>query len=205
MGICLRAQGLTAGVVEPVGLTIDLVGAERVDELRELWLALHNHHRDTAVLPLVADDEESWQRRRATYLAWLSAGEALLLLATIDNQPIGYAMVLLHLGPDDTWPVGDRYAEVYSLSVAAGLRGRGIGSRLLDPVDDELRGLGISDLQVAVMAGNSDALRFYERRGLRAGEITLYRFGIKGRTLSGRPELPLLAEVAIEPQHGHKA
>jgi hypothetical protein len=30
---------------------------------------------------------------------------------------------------------------------------------------------------VAVMAGNAEARRFYERRGLREAELVLYRFG----------------------------
>ena len=86
-------------------------------------------------------------------------------------------MVRLHRGPDDTWPLGERYAELYSLSVAAGFRGQGVGGRLMDRVDQELERLGIGDLQVAVMVGNREAQRFYERRGLRPGEIILYRFG----------------------------
>ena len=161
---------------EPV-VRIRLAGEEQVDDLRELWLALHRHHRLTAALqPLVADDETSWQRRRATYLAWLNAGQALLLIATIDEQPVGYAMVHLLHGPDDTWPLGERYAELYSLSVAAGFRGQGVGGRLMDRVDQELGRLGIRDLQVAVMVGNREAQRFYQRRGLRPGEVVLYRF-----------------------------
>ena len=58
-----------------------------------------------------------------------------------------------------------------------GWRGQGIGTLLLDFVDAELAARGISDLIVAVMIGNSDAQRLYERRGLRPAEIVLYRFG----------------------------
>ena len=37
---------------------LELAGAERVDDLRALWLALHHHHRVVAgTLPLVEDDE----------------------------------------------------------------------------------------------------------------------------------------------------
>ena len=164
-------------------VSIELVGSERVDDLRRLWLALHQHHRETAALQaLVTNDELSWQRRRATYLTWLGSGNAFALIASAAGRPVGYAMVLIHDGPDDTWRVGERYAEVYSLSVIPELRGRGIGSRLMDCVDDELERRGIRDLQIAVMAGNVEALRFYENRGLRAGEIFLYRFGVDAFT-----------------------
>jgi ribosomal protein S18 acetylase RimI-like enzyme len=89
----------------------------------------------------------------------------------------GYAMVCIENGPDDTFPVGDRYAELYSLSVTPQLRNRGIGTRLLDFVDGELARRSIYDLRVAVMEGNLDARRLYERRGLRPAEVVLYRFG----------------------------
>jgi ribosomal protein S18 acetylase RimI-like enzyme len=158
-------------------IVIGRAGADRLDDLRDLWLALHRHHRATAALPVVADDEASWQRRRETYAAWLASDEALLLLATAGERPVGYAMVHFLSGPDDTWPVGERAAELYSLSVAVDHRGRGVGGRLLDRVDEELDRLGIGDLQVAVMVGNAAAQRFYERRGFRPGEVVLYRFG----------------------------
>ena len=47
---------------------VELAGVERIDELRALWLDLHHHHRElVGSLPLVEDDELSWQRRRALY------------------------------------------------------------------------------------------------------------------------------------------
>jgi ribosomal protein S18 acetylase RimI-like enzyme len=63
--------------------------------------------------------------------------------------------------------------------VAPQLRGRGIGTRLLDFVDEELARRSIEDLKVAVMVGNTAAERLYERRGLRRAELVLYRFGAR--------------------------
>jgi ribosomal protein S18 acetylase RimI-like enzyme len=159
---------------------VELAGAERVDELRELWLALHHHHRPViGTLPLVENDELSWQRRRALYLDRLGSGTGFLLLALDQDDIVGYALVCIEDGPDDTFPLGERYAELYSLSVAPKLRGRGIGTRLLDCVDEELAQRSIADLKVAVMTGNMDAERLYERRGLRRAELVLYRFGAR--------------------------
>jgi ribosomal protein S18 acetylase RimI-like enzyme len=61
------------------------------------------------------------------------------------------------------------------------LRGRGIGTRLLDFVDRELAERSIYDLKVAVMAANAGARRLYERRGLREAELVMYRFGPRSR------------------------
>lgn len=162
-------------------IQLELAGVERLDEVRELWLELHHHHRAVVgTLPLVEDDELSWQRRRALYHERLSDGSGFLVLALDEGETVGYALVCVEQGPDDTFPLGDRYAEVYSLSVSSQLRGRGIGTQLLDVVDRELAIRSIEGLKIAVMVGNDDAQRLYERRGLRPAEVVLYRLAASG-------------------------
>jgi len=150
--------------------------ADELDALEPLWLALHRHHR--TVLPerlLVADDARSWQGRRDVYRTWLESGTALALLAERDGRLVGYAFAHLIDGPDETFAVGRRYAELYSLAVVPEARGGGIGTRLLDELDRQLAAESIADLTVAVMTDNLAARRFYERRGLRAVETVYWR------------------------------
>ena len=45
----------------------------------------------------------------------------------------------------------------------------------MDAVDAELDRLGIDDLWVVVVAANTEAQRFYERRGLRTYMHRMYR------------------------------
>ena len=166
-------------------VTVARVGVEAVDDLRPLFVALHRHHRLVSDLPLVGDDE-AWRARRATYLAWFAEGRALLFVASAEETPVGYVLVVWHEGADDTFPLAPRYAEVYTLSVAEQARGAGVGGRLLDAVDEALADEGDPPLAIAVMAGNSDALRFYARRGLVPGEVLLYRFrSARGAQSSG--------------------
>jgi ribosomal protein S18 acetylase RimI-like enzyme len=162
-------------------VTLGLLDAAAVDRLRPLWIALHHRHHEVSPVPLVADDEQSWQARRALYVRRLAAGSAFALLAEVAGEAVGYAFCCLEEGPDDTFPVGDRYADVYSLAVAEGQRGRGIGTRLLDEVDAELARRGIRDLKISVLAGNERAQRLYERRGLQVAELILVRFGAPAR------------------------
>jgi len=170
---------------------VELGGRGCVDELRTLWLALHRHERRVApTLPFVPD-EPSWRRRRSLYVDWLEREQGFLALARNRAGIVGYAFVRLEQGADDTFPLGEHYAELYSLSVADGWRGQGVGTLLLDFVDAELESRGIHDLVVAVMVGNSDAQRLYERRGLQPAEIVLYRFGShRRREASQRPARP---------------
>ena len=160
-----------------MSVAIARAGAERVDELEPLWLALHRHHREVSAQPVVADDAASWARRRAWYLEMLAGGEDVVLIAERDGRPVGYAFLHLHHGPDDTWPVEGRWGEVVSLSVLPEQRGAGVGTKLLNAVDAELEARGVRDLQVAVMAGNAAAIRLYQRRGLLPAELVLFRFG----------------------------
>lgn len=162
------------------GCAIAFAGPDDLHELEPLWRSLHRHHRRVAEVPVVTDDELSWQRRSAWYRSMLDAGEAFLLVARDGSEAVGYALVQVRPGEDDTWPFGAQMAELVSLSVAPQRRGGGIGTALMDAVDAELERRGIADLEVAVMAGNSRALAFYERRGLRLGELLLFRFGNAG-------------------------
>ena len=128
-------------------IDIDIVaGAAELDALEPLWIALHRHHR--TVVPstamLVDDDSVSWSRRRALYQGWMATGDALVLVARRGGAPVGYAVAHLQDGPDDTFAVGARYAELYSLSVAPEARGGGVGTALMDTLDERLAELGIS-------------------------------------------------------------
>jgi ribosomal protein S18 acetylase RimI-like enzyme len=158
-------------------VTVREIGIAELDVLRELWRALHRYHAEIGSHPLVDDEEAAWGRRQATYRGWLEHGEAFALLAERGAHLLGYAVVHLHDGPDDTFPLGARWAEIYSLSVAPEARGLGVGTRLLDAIDARLTALGIRDVSVAAMAENAAALRLYQRRGFIPREIVLYRFG----------------------------
>jgi ribosomal protein S18 acetylase RimI-like enzyme len=90
---------------------------------------------------------------------------------------LGYAFTVLHLGSDDTFPLGDGYAELYTLAVLPQSRGSGVGTALLEAVDAALADRAITNLTVAVMTQNEAAIRLYRRRGLIPGELIMYRIG----------------------------
>jgi ribosomal protein S18 acetylase RimI-like enzyme len=159
------------------GPVIVEIGVEELPELEPLWRSLHRHHRAVADVPVLADDDLSWQRRRDWYRSMLAAGSAFALVARSGGTAVGYAYVHVRPGDDDTWPVGAQMAELVSLAVAPDRRGHGVGTALLDAVDAELDRRGIDDLEVGVMSGNHRAVAFYERRGLRVGELLMFRFG----------------------------
>jgi ribosomal protein S18 acetylase RimI-like enzyme len=155
-------------------MDIDPLEVDQVDVLRDLWLQLHHHHQSVSPVRPFIDDESSWSRRRSGYVEILSNG-GFALAARIDGALVGYALVRVHPHPDDSWQLGEPYAEVWTLVVDESHRGQGIGSALLDEVDRRLHSEGIRGLVIGAMVGNDDAIRLYESRGLTPGWLQLYR------------------------------
>ncbi len=144
-------------------------GAERIPDLQTLWESLSRHHAEVApelaILGEVRAEADSWAVRRELYEDWLSERDSFVLLAEAGGQPIGYALVHLR-GPEETWQTGDRIGVLETLAVLPDERGRGVGSALFERIYAELRELGVTELEVAVISKNAAALRFYERHGL---------------------------------------
>ena len=156
-------------------------GSSDLEGLRDLWLELHHHHLRIATYPTPTHDDQSWQVRRIDYRAALVENAAFLLIARDGSVPVGYAMTLLHAGgPNDTFVLGPRYAELYTLVVTSDRRGTGIGNELFGAVERELENRAIGDLEIGVMANNFDAVAFYERRGARPVETMLWKFASAG-------------------------
>ena len=64
------------------------------------------------------------------------------------------------------WATGERVADVQTLSVLPDARGEGVGTLLMDAVEQELARGGVHELRLLVIAPNVEAIRFYEHRGL---------------------------------------
>jgi ribosomal protein S18 acetylase RimI-like enzyme len=144
-------------------------GAERIPDLQPLWESLSRHHAEVApelaVLGEVRAEADSWAVRRGLYEEWLEDPAAFVLIAESQGEPVGYAVVQVR-GPEETWATGDRVAQLETLAVLPGHRGKGIGTALVERMHEELRRLGASHFVVSVIASNADAIRFYERLGL---------------------------------------
>jgi GNAT superfamily N-acetyltransferase len=111
------------------------------------------------------DPDEAWLRRQRRYEDWLDQEGTFVLTASLEEQIAGFALVTVSSGYDG-WRSGDRVGELRDLVVAARLRGRGIGSSLLEAVRRELAREGINEYRLNIVAGNATAEEFYLRHGL---------------------------------------
>ena len=178
------------GPALPAGVTVTFGGPGDIASLRPFWLALHHIHQqaDPELAPHV-DDETSWTKRRALYEHCLTSPDAFLLLVRRRGELIGYVLVAVEPDGDvlwsDTWQVGDRVAELETIYLVPGERGRGLGALLLDIVDAELDARGIPDLAIGAVPGNTAALRLYERRGFLPSWTIMTRFAARTRSAGG--------------------
>ncbi|MEA2396622.1 MAG: hypothetical protein QOK25_178 [Thermoleophilaceae bacterium] len=153
----------------------------RLDEVKPLWFMLHNHHiavADERRGP-VRSDEESWEIKRDWYEGWLAEEGAFLLLAEVDRKVVGYAVVHpMDPDPTPTWISPPKKAEIEALGILPDAQRFGIGKLMIDAIKTESFKLGLRMLSGAVIGGNQQAVRFYEREG---GYVTYvkidFRFG----------------------------
>jgi GNAT superfamily N-acetyltransferase len=150
-------------------ISIVLAGAERLDELRPLWESLSDHHIEVAPrlrkLGPVRKPADSWEVRRSHYVSLFEDDpSAFVLIATAATGPVGYALVQVR-GPEESWDTGP-VAVLETLAVLPSHRRHGIGAALVRAMMAELRGLGIGHWEVATIAANEEARRFYERLDL---------------------------------------
>ena len=150
-------------------VAIERVGAERIEELGPLYIALHEHH--AAIRPQLAGAqargaEDSWRRRRRRYEDWLGQPGAFALLARPETGgAVGFAVVTVE-DAYDSWDCGERIGDVHDIAVLPAARGAGLGGELLARVAAELAADGVSHYRLLVLNGNDDAVRFYERAGM---------------------------------------
>lgn len=160
---------------------------ERLDELKPVWRGLYEHH--LALTPHLRERsrgvEHAWRARREAEREWLAQEPLTFVLAAEgEGGYLGYAFVRVSSATFATsWSASDPLAELSILAVLPRVRGRGIGSALLDAVEARLVELGVQDMTISVVTTNVDAMRLYERRGaVRFVTELVQRVGVGSRS-----------------------
>ena len=141
---------------------------ERLDELQELWSALYEHHHTfTPHLRPPRSLRDAWRDHLALERVWLEEDpRSFVLAAELNGRLVGYAFVRIATETlAVSWTISNPHADLVVLSVLPELRGRGIGTMLMDAVHTKLRDLDIHDLAITVITTNTNAQRLYERNG----------------------------------------
>lgn len=146
-------------------ITIAYGGPERIDDVRELWLRLVEHHsRVSGRLGEVRPPAESWSLRRANYERWLDEDDAFLCIAESDGAPIGYAMVHMRDG-DNTFASEERIALVETICVLPDRRGLGAGAAIVEGLRAKGDELNVHEARATHLVGNEIAGEFFKALG----------------------------------------
>ncbi len=142
-------------------ITVQRGGIEIAPRVAALWNELFAHHLSIGAAGIATiPAEQSWPLRLAHYRRLFDEQvRASLWLATREDRPVGYAVS--YTCDFEGLPA----VVLETLSVDPAERGSGIGSLLMDAVDDEAAAEGAQIEIVDVMADNPHARRLYLRRG----------------------------------------
>ena len=91
-----------------------------------------------------------------------------------------------------TWAVDGQRVEIVSINALE--PGRGIGSRLMDAAEEELRRRGVSTAHMVTTNDNPSALSFYIRRGYRLVRVHV---DAMDRVRRVKPQVPLTGNDGI--------
>lgn len=140
-------------------------GAERLGEIEGLWRQMHEHDAAVGTSARFRPAAEAWRRSYSDFERWMRAETGRLLIAEQEGSPVGFAFFRVR-DADPGFATGERMAELVALSVEPELRRWGVGSLLMEAVEDRLSAAGIAHIALNVVSGNDSALRFYERWGI---------------------------------------
>ena len=150
-------------------------GSADIERLEPLWEAMWSHHATLPEMPEMREVDASWRMRTKQYGEWLAGDDHALLLAERGGEPVGYAMVSIG-GAAPSWAgLGERTAEIETLSVLESERGAGVGAELTRAAIDFAREAGANSILVAAAHSNEGALSFYRREGFEDFYVLLSR------------------------------
>jgi ribosomal protein S18 acetylase RimI-like enzyme len=144
-----------------------LQGDEKLlDDVRELWEALNEHHGKNSVHFKDFYGQFRFADRRADWLKHAQNGEMQVIICFDEatRQRVGYCISSLD---------HDLAGEIESIFVLPEYRGLGIGKELMRRTLQWLDEAGAAKVVVSVAAGNEQAFRFYEKFGFYPRRIML--------------------------------
>jgi len=107
------------------------------------------------------------------YQDWLTEPRSLVLVALEGEGVVGYAWAVVVDREETAYRMALRYLEVHQICVAAPVRGRGHGSRLMAAIREHAESLAIRRIELTTWAANSEARGFFDAEGFREFNVRL--------------------------------
>jgi ribosomal protein S18 acetylase RimI-like enzyme len=139
--------------------------ADDYNTLCELFDEIDALHRDN--LPRIFQKPSGPVREQDYYLELIADEKVGLLVAEVGEKLVGFVHAIVKDTPAIPVFVPRRYAIVDGIVVKSGFQNQGIGSTLMDKVQDWATAKGATSIELNVYEFNETAIFFYERLGYR--------------------------------------
>jgi len=135
-----------------------------IDELFILFKELMTLHGKEVSNIFKVEIEENMMRN---YISDIISKENYNLYVAEDEKIIGVVEVI-NLIEENKMHRNRKYALIDKLVVDEGYRGLGIGKKLIEYAEKEIKSMGIDEVELYVWEFNEGALNLYEKRGYKS-------------------------------------
>jgi GNAT superfamily N-acetyltransferase len=143
-----------------------------VDALASLRPGVHDQHVRAQPDYFKPLSHEAARRLAET---WFSRGDTRVLLASLDEAPVGYLMATIAERAESDAVHGRRVLYIDQIAVTESARGRGCGKRLMEAAVALARELGLGIVELEVWYFNDDARAFFVSQGFAPSRERLVR------------------------------
>lgn len=131
--------------------------------LRRLVVALHEAMRALdPSLPPAGEIIDAYFRH---LVESSDTSDGTFYVAEADDRLVGYVCVFGRVAPSDPDEPPEASSFVADLFVEPGVQGLGVGKRLMETAEARARSLGVTQVDLKVLATNRQALAFYRTLG----------------------------------------
>ncbi len=146
-----------------------------LEALSKLYAEFHEFHVRGVPDRLLRSNSPRIAEMHAALQKIIENKDAVILVAEIDGQLVGLGEVYMREDSPNPLKVQHKYGHLQSMIVTEAYRGRGIGTRILEAVEQWAKEKSAAEVRLNTWEFKEGPLGFYEKRGYNTLRRTLVR------------------------------
>lgn len=146
-----------------------------LEALSRLYAEFHEFHVCGVPDRLLRSDSSRIAELHAAIQKIIDNKDAVILVAEVDGRLVGLGEVYIREDPPNPLKVQHRYGHLQSMIVTEAYRGRGIGTKILEAVEQWAKERSAAEVRLDTWEFKEGPLGFYEKRGYNTLRRTLVR------------------------------